>query len=87
MRATLPENGRSHDDVIAQMRECKRGDADWQHGRVPLFVFKASDELSRVNQDAFMEFFNENALGGKRAFPSAGPGAGVPPPSDFRPSR
>ena len=70
MRMSLPEKGRSHDDVLAQMRDMKAGDADWQHGRVPLFVFKATDELSRVGQDAFMTFFTENALGGRRAFPS-----------------
>src|SRR6476469_5373052 len=70
MRSTLPPKGRSHADVLAAMKAMKAGDADWQHGRVPLFVFKASDELSEVSRDAFMEFFTENALGGKRAFPS-----------------
>jgi glutamate/tyrosine decarboxylase-like PLP-dependent enzyme len=70
MRRTLPPKGRSRADVIAAMRAMKEGDADWQHGRVPLFVFKATDELSEVGRDAFMEFFSENALGGKRAFPS-----------------
>ena len=70
MRKTLPLEGRGHDELLDEMRAMKSGDADWQHGRVPLFVFKASDELSRVNRDAFFEFFTENALGGKRAFPS-----------------
>ena len=70
MRRTLPLQGRSRADVIAEMRASKEGDADWQHGRVPLFVFKATDELSEVGRDAFLEFFSENALGGKRAFPS-----------------
>ena len=70
MRRTLPIEGRSRADVIAEMRASKEGDADWQHGRVPLFVFKATDELSEVGRDAFLEFFSENALGGKRAFPS-----------------
>lgn len=70
MRKTLPATGRSHAEVLAEMRAMKTGDADWQHGRVPLFVFKATDELSLVGRDAFMEFFSENALGGTRAFPS-----------------
>ena len=70
MRMKMPEQGRSHEAVLAQMRASKEGDADWQHGRVPLFVFKGSDELSALSQDAFMAFFTENALGGKRAFPS-----------------
>lgn len=70
MRKSLPVQGRAHEDVIAQMRSMKVGDADWQHGRVPMFVFKASDELSQVGRDGFFEFFSENALGGARAFPS-----------------
>lgn len=70
MRRELPAKGRPQDDVLAQMRASKAGDADWQHGRVPLYVFKASDELSELGRAAFFEFFTENALGGKRAFPS-----------------
>ena len=70
MRRELPAKGRPHDEVLAQMRASKSGDADWQHGRVPLYVFKASDELSELGRAAFFEFFTENALGGKRAFPS-----------------
>ncbi len=70
MRKSLPIHGSKHDDVIAQMRNMKSGDADWQHGRVPLYVFKASDELSAMGRDGFFEFFSENALGGTRAFPS-----------------
>lgn len=70
MRKSLPIKGRKHDEVIAQMRDLKSGDADWQHGRVPLFVFKATDELSQIGRDGFFEYFSENALGGGRAFPS-----------------
>ncbi|MEO7854109.1 MAG: hypothetical protein ABIR94_17925, partial [Rubrivivax sp.] len=70
MRKSLPIKGRKHDEVIAQMRDLKSGDADWQHGRVPLFVFKATEELSQIGRDGFFEYFSENALGGGRAFPS-----------------
>ena len=70
MRRELPAAGRPRDEVLAEMRASKTGDADWQHGRVPLYVFKASDELSELGRAAFFEFFSENALGGKRAFPS-----------------
>ena len=68
MRAKLPKTGRSKDAILAEMREMKRSDADWQHGRVPLYVFKATDELYDVGRSAFFEFFTENALGAKRAF-------------------
>ena len=70
MRAKLPLTGRSKEQLLAEMREMKLADADWQHGRVPLFVFKATDELYDVSKAAFFEFFAENALGAKRAFPS-----------------
>ena len=46
------------------------GDADWRHGRVPLYVFGATAEVAAVGRSAFDAYFTENALGGKRAFPS-----------------
>jgi glutamate/tyrosine decarboxylase-like PLP-dependent enzyme len=70
MRMSLPTTGRPKDAVIAEMREMKRGDIDWQHGRAPLFVFKATDELYELGREAFFEYFSENALGAKRAFHS-----------------
>lgn len=70
MRKTLPTAGRSQAAILDDMRAMKRSDSDWQHGRVPLFVFKATDELYEMGRSAFFEFFSENALGGRRAFPS-----------------
>ena len=70
MRKTLPAIGRPQQAVLDDMRAMKSGDADWQHGRVPLFVFKATDELYETGRAAFIEYFAENALGGRRAFPS-----------------
>jgi sphinganine-1-phosphate aldolase len=70
MRKKLPATGRTREAILAEMRALKSDDADWRHGRVPLFVFKASDEVYEVGRDAFFEFFSENALGGRRAFPS-----------------
>ena len=70
MRKRLPETGRTQDAILDEMRGMKAGDIDWQHGRAPLFVFKATDELHELGRAAFFEFFTENALGGRRAFPS-----------------
>ena len=50
------------------MKVLSAGDVDWRRGRVPLYVFKANDEIAALGRDAFLEFFTENALGGKRAF-------------------
>ncbi len=70
MRKQLPEHGRAHGDVLATLRSFKEGDADWGHGRVPLFVFKADEAVYEMGKSAFFEYFTENALGGRRAFPS-----------------
>ena len=70
MRKELPRTGRTKEALLEEMRAMKSGDTDWQHGRSPLFVFKATQELYETNRAAFFEFFSENALGGRRAFPS-----------------
>ena len=70
MRKELPRTGRAKEALLEEMRAMKAGDTDWQHGRSPLFVFKATQELYETNRAAFFEFFSENALGGRRAFPS-----------------
>jgi sphinganine-1-phosphate aldolase len=69
-RTKLPDKGRSHADILAEMRDMKGGDADWKGGRVPLYVFKATDEVYEVGRAGFFEYFSENALGARRAFPS-----------------
>ena len=70
MRMKLPEQGRTHAEVLSEMRSFKAGDCDWKHGRSPLFVFKADDALYELGRAAFFEYFSENALGAGRAFPS-----------------
>ncbi len=70
MRKQLPRTGRTKEVLLEEMRALKVGDTDWRHGRAPLFVFKATQELYETNRAAFFEFFTENALGGRRAFPS-----------------
>jgi glutamate/tyrosine decarboxylase-like PLP-dependent enzyme len=66
----FPEHGRSIDAVMRDLRNFKSGDCDFQRGRAPLYFFKATDEVYEVGKAAFFEYFAENALGGKRAFPS-----------------
>ena len=69
-RLTLPVAGRSSADILAELRDMKGADVDWKGGRAPLYVFKATDEVYEVGRAAFMEYFSENALGARRAFPS-----------------
>jgi sphinganine-1-phosphate aldolase len=68
MRSALPTIGLSRDEIFARMKALSAYDIEWRRGRVPLYVFKANDEIAALGRDAFLEFFTENALGGKRAF-------------------
>jgi sphinganine-1-phosphate aldolase len=70
MRKSMPLRGRPHDAVLAELRSFKEADCDWQRGRVPLYVFKADEDVHEMGRAAFFEYFSENALGGRRAFPS-----------------
>src|SRR5688572_11401142 len=69
-RTTLPAAGRSSADILKHLRDIKGADVDWKGGRAPLYVFKATDDVYEVGRAAFMEYFSENALGARRAFPS-----------------
>lgn len=68
MRKSLPEGGRSWNDLEPQLDAFAADAIDWRHGRAPLFVFKATDTAYEVGRQAFFKFFTENALGGTRAF-------------------
>lgn len=70
MRNRLPATGREWAQLDRELTEMARGDADWRHGRTPLYVFYANDAVARIARNAYLKFFSENALGGKRAFHS-----------------
>lgn len=66
----FPQGGRSRAEIDDALAAMAAGDADWRGGRVPLFVFGAGPEVAEVGRSAFNAYFTENALGGRRAFPS-----------------
>jgi sphinganine-1-phosphate aldolase len=66
----FPTAGTTAATIETALAEASRGDADWRGGRVPLFVFGATPEVAQVGRSAFMTYFTENALGGRRAFGS-----------------
>ena len=70
MRTKLPSKGRPKAAVLADLEAFKGLDIDWPHGRAPLYVFKAGEELYETGKSAFMSYFTENALGANRAFHS-----------------
>ena len=67
MRKAFPRTGTDWKTLEAEMAGMSDGDIDWRHGRAPLYVFHGSDSAHEVGKQAFMNFFSENALGGRRA--------------------
>jgi glutamate/tyrosine decarboxylase-like PLP-dependent enzyme len=65
----LPEHGTAWSALKERLRATKQRDYAWQAGRVPVYIYHHTEDLLRVSQEAYMEFFSENALG-RRAFPS-----------------
>jgi glutamate/tyrosine decarboxylase-like PLP-dependent enzyme len=70
MSMSFPSNSRPGGEVLAELKSFAKDDADWRGGRVPLYVFKATDAVYDIGRDAFFAYFSENALGSKRAFAS-----------------
>jgi sphinganine-1-phosphate aldolase len=70
MRASLPQQGLGRAAILEHLTTRKHADVAWAQGRAPLYVFKADDATTTIAREAFVEYFSENALGGKRAFPS-----------------
>lgn len=66
----MPRQGIDAAAVQAQLRELKLGDYAWRQGRVPLYVYHHTDELQRISEQAYLEYFTENALGQGTVFPS-----------------
>ncbi len=62
--------GRPREAIMQELARWHEGDIDWRSGRSPLYVFGATREVQDLGQAAFNEFFSENALGARRAFPS-----------------
>lgn len=68
--AYFEEAGRPQDEVLDQLVHNRDGDADWRGGRTAAFTFSAGDAVSDFGKTAYNEYFSENALGARRAFPS-----------------
>lgn len=66
----FPRTGQPRERIEEALAAMAAGDADWRDGRVPLYVFGAGAEVAEVGRAAFNAYFTENALGGRRAFPS-----------------
>ena len=67
----LPQHGRNADDVIADLRAKRVGDARWQDGRTFGLVFDGGPGVHAVAEQAALMYLHENALN-PMAFPSLG---------------
>ncbi|OMI12939.1 aspartate aminotransferase family protein [Bradyrhizobium brasilense] len=67
---TLPEVGTNWSELRDRLQKMKQADYAWRVGRVPVFLYHHTEELLRISQEAYIEFFNENGLGRGKAFPS-----------------
>ncbi len=70
LKIRFEDAGRPRDAILAALEEMRGGDADWKAGRVPLYVFSGPPAVQALGKEAFNAYFTENALGGRRAFPS-----------------
>jgi glutamate/tyrosine decarboxylase-like PLP-dependent enzyme len=64
------EAGRSREEVMDELVHMRDGDIDWRDGRTSAYVFSAGEEIRNFGKEAYNEYFTENALGARRAFPS-----------------
>ncbi len=66
----FPSDGRPADDLLAEIRAGRGGDADWRHGRTFSLVYNPADpELERLQEAVAEEYLHENYLN-PFAFPS-----------------
>jgi sphinganine-1-phosphate aldolase len=62
--------GRSADDLLAELRSGRGGDADWRHGRTFSLVYNPADEgLEHLQEQVALAYLHENYLN-PFAFPS-----------------
>ncbi|XWN30495.1 MAG: aspartate aminotransferase family protein [Devosia sp.] len=66
---TIPAQGRPWDELKAELEEAKKDDFSWRDGRMALYFYYLDDEVKRVQQEAYLSYWTENAMA-QRAFKS-----------------
>ena len=69
IRHSLPDQGRSWDELKATMQDMGGADVDWRGGKAAVYIFHSGDDVMQVAHDAYGMFIAENGLG-PAAFPS-----------------
>jgi sphinganine-1-phosphate aldolase len=68
-KISIPQKGRSPEDIKAQLLAMKQKDLPWQSGKVLAYVYEPTQETYSVTKDAYMMYLTENGLD-PTAFPS-----------------
>lgn len=59
----LPHDGKSRDDIRAEIQQALSRDADWRHGKIWSLVYYAGDDVADVLKEAYNAAFFTNGLG------------------------
>lgn len=59
---TIPETGKSPDEIFAALAQFKAHDLNWRDGRVMAYVYDAGPDAEAVVKQAFTMYLSENAL-------------------------
>jgi sphinganine-1-phosphate aldolase len=65
----IPTKGRPWSELKAELEDAKKDDFSWRKGRMALYFYYLNEEVKRVQQEAYLAYWTENAMG-QRAFPS-----------------
>ena len=68
---SLPEHGRSHDDILEHLHALRADDANWRDGRTFGLVYDGGPEAHAIAEAAASIYLHENALN-TLAVPSLG---------------
>jgi glutamate/tyrosine decarboxylase-like PLP-dependent enzyme len=58
----MPQTGRNHSDILADMQSFGKRDADYSEGRTFSLVYYLGDEYTQFLKDAYNLYFSENGL-------------------------
>jgi sphinganine-1-phosphate aldolase len=59
---TLPEKGKSKEEVLSLLKSFKSGDSDWHDGRLFGLIYYAGQDLEDMAREAYAAYMFENAL-------------------------
>ncbi len=62
MSITIPEVGKSREEIMSEMMKAREKDAKWEEGRIFSLVFHYSDEHTEFLKEVYTSFFHENGL-------------------------